>query len=224
VADLKQSHPQLVLRYRRLEELCRARGWRVGVTSSTRSRAVQEDLYRRWLAGTYKVPAVANPNGNGHLSPWGWRWRGSYHMPQGDGFSHALDLNRSGCTWAQLEELARSCGLRRTVSNEPWHYQWVNRATIFEAPALVTPGGGKRRHTMFIWTCDQNDGRQVAYLWTGRHVISLHSLDLIAWNATVGGHIPHLGHLPESSHNLLLSRLAGHPDPHTKAIGTWGHA
>lgn len=225
MADLAQSHPQLALRFEAVVEQCRQRGWSVGITSSTRSRAVQADLYDRWLRGRYNAPSVANPNSDGGVSPWGWRWRGSYHMPQQDGHSHALDLHWGGCTSDEFNAVAESCGLRRTVRNEPWHYQWVHRKAIFEAPALLSSVAARRKgRGMFIWTTDYPDGTSVHYMWTGRHVISLHALDVIAWNATVGGHVPHFGHVPPETHDVLLSRLAGAADPRTGAIGAWGHA
>lgn len=144
-APLAQSHPELVKRYTKLVELCWANGWEIWISSSTRSRQTQEDLYKRWRAGTYNVPAVANPNGDGGPCPpslGDWRWRGSYHMPQADGYSHALDLGIRGTSWVTFADLAASCGLRQTVVNsrgivtEPWHYQWCHRRVVFDAPAL----------------------------------------------------------------------------------------
>lgn len=137
MAELAQSHPEFARRYQILVRECWARGWLIGITSSTRSRATQEDLYARWLAGSYKAPSVANPNNPHGTSPWGWTIVGSYHMPQADGYSHALDLNWQGCTPDEFEQLANRCGMQQTVPNENWHYQWFNRKVIFPIdPAL----------------------------------------------------------------------------------------
>ncbi len=139
MVGLGSSHPELVRRYNALVAACWTHGYEVWISSSSRSRATQEDLYRRWLAGTYRVPSVANPNGDHGPSPWGWRWKGSYHMPQQDGFSHALDMGWRGCTPAEFEQLCNQVGLQRTVPKENWHYQWVNRQVIFPAPGLTAP-------------------------------------------------------------------------------------
>lgn len=139
MTGLGLSHPELVRRFNLLVAECWANGWECGITSSTRSKATQEDLYRRWLAGTYKVPSVANPNAPHGPSPWGWTIVGSYHMPQADGFSHALDLHWRGCTPSEFERLANKCGLQRTVPNENWHYQWFNRQVIFPGPPEPPP-------------------------------------------------------------------------------------
>lgn len=225
MTGLAQSHPELQRRHARLVELCWANGWETWIGSSTRSRATQEDLYRRWRAGLYKVPSVANPNADGGPSPWGWRWTGSYHMPQADGFSHALDLGWRGCDDAQFNVLAESCGLRRTVRDESWHYQWVQRRVIFDAPALVDVSlppvinsGGKTK--MHIWTCVQNDGQHVNYLWDGKAVRSMHGLEAQALSLAQTG-TPNAGHMNEAQHATWLARLLENPDPGTGAQGWW---
>lgn len=142
--NLGQSHPELARRYDHLVRLCWERGIEIGITSSTRSRAAQEAMYYRWRLpknhpNHYDVPSVANPNSDGGPSPWGWRWRGSKHMVQADGYSHALDLHWHGIHAAGFEQLAMLVGLRQTVPNENWHYQFANRRVIFAAPLLDLP-------------------------------------------------------------------------------------
>lgn len=211
----------MVRRYNALAAAAHERGWRVGVTSATRSREIQADLYRRWRAGTYNVPSVANPNGVNGVSPWGWTIYGSYHMPQHDGYSHALDLNWSGCTAAELERVAAGYGLVQTVPRENWHYQWFHRRTIFDAPNLVeaTAALAKGRK-MFLWTCAQSDGQHVNYLYHDRQVTSLHSLDSQAYNLAMSG-VPHAGLTNEADHNKLMKRLLDQPDPVSGADGSW---
>lgn len=130
------SHPELQLRYEVLVFHCWLSKWEVGITSSTRSRETQASLYKAWLDGEYLVPSVANPEADNGESPWGWRVKGSYHMPQADGYSHALDLWWRGPTQRDFEALAAKCGLIRTLSDEDWHYQWFLRTQIFEAPLV----------------------------------------------------------------------------------------
>lgn len=217
---MRQTHPEMVRRFEALQRDAARRNWRIGVTSSTRSRAQQEDLYRRWRAGTYDVPSVANPNGNNGTSPWGWTIRGSYHMPQADGYSHALDLWWDGCSAVELERLAATYGLVQTVPRENWHYQWFHRRVIFDAPALVAAAAALKGRKMFLWTCAQNDGQHVNYLYADRQVTSLHSLDTAAWGLATTG-VPHAGHLNEHDHTVLMKRLLDQPDPHTGADGSW---
>jgi hypothetical protein len=131
VTDL--SHPELVRRYELLVKEANRRDWRIGITSGTRPRAQQEAMYADWLDNGPPPPSVANPNNTHGTSPWGWVIVGSYHMPQADGYSHALDINwdRDDVASEDIEELANQCGLVQTVPNEDWHYQWFNRKTIF---------------------------------------------------------------------------------------------
>jgi hypothetical protein len=132
MADIAQSHPELAKRYNQLVELCWARGWYVGITSSTRSYQEQTILYANYRAGTGNK--AANPNAVIGKTPFGWNAYGSYHMIQQDGYSHALDLHWQQCTPGQFAEAARQCGLRLTVPGENWHFQWWNTAGIFDKP------------------------------------------------------------------------------------------
>jgi hypothetical protein len=146
MADLLlQSHPELRARYEHADELVSYSGGELWIVSSTRSRESQISLRTRWLAGTYKVPAVADPNADGGPSPWGWHWKGSKHMPQQDGHSHALDVKWSGIDDTKLVQIMRDCGLVQTVVRngkvlEDWHFQWANGTVIFDAPALTQTG------------------------------------------------------------------------------------
>jgi hypothetical protein len=142
MTGLARSHPELARRYDLLVEHAAVRGWRIGITSSTRQRAQQEAMYADWIANGPPPPSVANPNNSHGSSPWDWVITGSYHMPQADGFSHALDINwdRPKVDAEDIEALANRCGLVQTVPNEDWHYQWFNRKTIFPVdPTLDQP-------------------------------------------------------------------------------------
>lgn len=120
---LLQTEPELARRYTRLIEIQWEKSRQAGISAATRSRALQESLRTAFLAGTYKVPDVADPNALGSWSPWGWRTRGSKHMIQADGYSHALDLWRAGSTEQEFKDDANACGLSQTVKHEWWHLQ-----------------------------------------------------------------------------------------------------
>jgi len=136
MADIANSHPDLVKRYNKLVELCWARSWYVGITSSSRSYAEQKALYIAYKAG--RGNNAANPDAVLGKSPWGWTVRGSYHMEQDDGYTHALDLHWSQCSPEEFAELASQVGLLLTVPGENWHFQWWDASGIFP---VGTPGG-----------------------------------------------------------------------------------
>lgn len=131
-------HPELWRRY----ELLVGRTWMFGteiwVEASERSYATQADLFKRWNAGTYRVPSVANPDRILGPSPWGWDIKGSYHMVQGDGYAHALDIGWRGLSDTMMTEILASCGLRQTVLGEKWHVQWWQGRTIFDVQESPT--------------------------------------------------------------------------------------
>ena len=124
-----KSHPILRHRVTLLLRDPRLKG-QYGIVSATRSYAAQADLYRRYRAGTFNAK-VANPDrdlSTGAGFPYSWKPKGSWHMPQFDGYSHAVDLRRPP---HHPRSLARSLvhpilgryGLRATVSSEWWHVQ-----------------------------------------------------------------------------------------------------
>lgn len=222
MTGLASSHPELARRYERLVELVWSHGWEVWIGSSTRSRATQEDLYERWHAGTYRVPSVANPNADGGPSPWGWHWLGSYHMPQADGYSHALDLGWRGCSNAEFFDLAASCGLVRTVRSENWHYQWVHRNVVFHAPALaqddepVTETDDEGDIEMWLWT---HEG--VSYKAAPGFVQSLYNIPGLAILNMAKG-VPNYGEVDRATHDLLFFRALGMRDDGSLDVGTQG--
>lgn len=99
------------------------KGWDIWISSSSRSYETQSawwDLYQHGL-----WPArVAPPDQIWGPSPWGWEARGSLHMIQEDGYSHALDLGWRGPFDFQIFEVAKACGLRFPEQGEDWHAQW----------------------------------------------------------------------------------------------------
>lgn len=133
MADIANSHPELVKRYNKLVEESWKRSWFIGITSSSRSYDEQAALYRAYLNHTGNN--AANPDQVLGKSPWGWPVKGSYHMEQADGFTHALDLHWSQCSPEQFAELANYCGLHLTVPGENWHFQWWDTDGIFDNPS-----------------------------------------------------------------------------------------
>lgn len=121
--QLAFTHPEFVRRYELLVERCWARSWSIWISSSSRSYEQQTAWYRLFLAGQWPAP-VANPDQRWGPSPWGWDARGSLHMIQHDGWSHALDLSWQGPYAYQLHALARTCGIRFPEPGEDWHAQW----------------------------------------------------------------------------------------------------
>lgn len=116
---------------------------RCKIVSAERSRAAQVRLWLQSQA-TGNPPAAANPYRTIGVDDQGRKWTGSYHMLQPDGRVHAVDLRRYGTlTWGQLEPIANTFGLRRTVPSEDWHYQAARlvggRLVFFDAPALAAP-------------------------------------------------------------------------------------
>lgn len=116
---------------------------RCKIVSAERSRASQVRLWLQSQA-TGNPPSAANPYRTIGVDEQGRKWTGSYHMLQPDGRVHAVDLRRYGTlTWGQLEPVANTFGLRRTVPSEDWHYQAAvlrgGRLVFFDAPALVAP-------------------------------------------------------------------------------------
>lgn len=122
--DAAQSHPELLRRWNLLVSRSAERGWGVWIVSSTRSI----DTQRFWYALYKMVPSqwpniVADPDRDAGVTPWGWRGRGSFHMVQLDGYSHALDINWSGAYTHEMHALANTCGLRFPEPTENWHTQ-----------------------------------------------------------------------------------------------------
>lgn len=101
-------HPEFAAR---LRALIAASGGRVRPGSGYRSIQEQADLYRRFKAGTYKVPAVAPPGKSNH------------------NFGLAMDL-QGDLAWANAN--AHRFGLHFPVRGEPWHVEAIglNRHTV----------------------------------------------------------------------------------------------
>jgi hypothetical protein len=120
------THPELTRRYELLVERCWAKGWDIGVTSSTRTEETQRQWYALWLQGLWPN-LVADPDRYYCQAPdelGGWTAKGSMHMIQADGWSHALDLYWWGPSATQFRLEAFECGLRAVESTENWHYQF----------------------------------------------------------------------------------------------------
>lgn len=134
-ADLALTHPELVARFELWLRRVRMAGGDGGVTSATRSRETQTEWYRLWQAGQFPN-LVADPDRDAGPSPWGWHARGSLHMPQEDGHSHAIDIWWVGISTVQAHAFGRISGLRFPEPTEAWHAQWWDASG---GPYPVTP-------------------------------------------------------------------------------------
>jgi hypothetical protein len=127
MADLAFSHPELARRWDLLVKAAWSHSWDVRITSSSRSYQTQLAWYRLDQAGLWPTGPVANPDQIWGMTPWGWLAKGSLHMVQQDGYSHALDLSFVGATASQFRAIALPCGLRFPEAGEDWHCQfWGN--------------------------------------------------------------------------------------------------
>lgn len=81
---------------------------RVHIVSGYRTYAQQADLYARWKAGTYDVPAVAKPGTSRHES------------------GRAADLGIGWGTkfgWSHVHQVSGDYGLHYPVRGEAWHVE-----------------------------------------------------------------------------------------------------
>ena len=126
-ANLRGVHPILAHRIRLLLALPELSKY--GTYPAVRDRAKQERFFAAYKAG--KGPLAADPNRTlrtGSAFPYDWTPKGSWHMVQGDGYGHAVDLKRP---WNRSRAQARAevhphlarMGLRATVRSEWWHVQ-----------------------------------------------------------------------------------------------------
>lgn len=123
---LEFTHPELRRRYENLVERMWERGWQIYVIASTRSADYQRWLYAEFKAGRYPY-IVADPDRVYGVAPTeigGWVARGSMHMAQADGWSHALDIGWRGPRPDQVHQLAHTLGLRFPEPTENWHMEW----------------------------------------------------------------------------------------------------
>lgn len=143
-ANLRGVHPILAFRIRRL--LSEPSLSRYSIYPAVRDRAKQEALYAKYKAGRGNL--AANPNRTlrtGPAFPYDWTPKGSWHMVQGDGYGHAVDLKRP---WNRSRAQARAevhpylerHGLRATVRSEWWHVQALTSQGWIDGPM---PSGGE---------------------------------------------------------------------------------
>jgi len=137
-ANLKGVHPVLAFRIRRL--LAEPSLSKYGTYPAVRDRAKQQSFYAKYKAG--KGPLAANPARKlrtGSEFPYDWTPTGSWHMVQGDGYGHAVDLKRP---WNRTRAQARAevhpylerHGLRPTVRSEWWHVQSLTSQGWVDGP------------------------------------------------------------------------------------------
>jgi len=137
-ADLRGVHPILDFRIRGLLSEPSLR--RYGTYPAVRQRAKQEALYARYKAGRGNL--AANPNRvlrTGPSFPYDWTPKGSWHMVQGDGYGHAVDLRRPvGVTRAMADRAIKpflaKWGLKQTVRSEWWHLQALTSQGWVDGP------------------------------------------------------------------------------------------
>lgn len=136
-ANLRGVHPVLAFRVRRL--LSEPSLSRYSIYPAVRDRAKQEALYARYKKGG---TLAANPNRTlrtGPSFPYDWTPKGSWHMVQGDGYGHAVDLKRP---WNRTRAQARAethpflerHGLKATVASEFWHLQALTSQGWVDGP------------------------------------------------------------------------------------------
>lgn len=141
-SNLRGVHP--VLAYRVEQLLAEPSLSRYSIYPAVRTRAKQEALYAKWKAGRGNL--AANPNRTlrtGPEWPYDWTPKGSWHMVQGDGYGHAVDLKRP---WNRSRAQARAdvhpflarYGLKATVASEFWHVQALTSRGWVPGP---TPDG-----------------------------------------------------------------------------------
>ena len=148
-ANLRGVHPILAHRIRLL--LAEPKLSKYSIYPAVRDRAKQERFFAAYKAG--KGPLAANPDRKlrtGSGFPYDWVPTGSWHMIQGDGYGHAVDLKRP---WNRSRAQARAevpphlarMGLRATVRTEWWHVQaltsqgWVDGPMPDGSDPLPTP-------------------------------------------------------------------------------------
>lgn len=148
-SNLRGVHPVLAYRVKRL--LAEPSLSRYGTYPAVRDRAKQEALFAKWKAGRGNL--AADPNRTlrtGASFPYDWTPKGSWHMVQGDGYGHAVDLkrpwNRSRAqARAEVHPFLERHGLRATVRSEWWHVQaltsqgWVDGPMPDGSDDLPTP-------------------------------------------------------------------------------------
>lgn len=128
-------HPTFQARDKALRSYCGDLGIVVGNVGVCRSLEAQIRLYAE------KPHLAANPFAVGSVTPWGWRYRGSLHVEQIDGWCHAIDYTIRGCVWSQFHAIAATFGIGFPMKDrlkypEPWHGQWFRGSTIYPAPAM----------------------------------------------------------------------------------------
>lgn len=137
-SNLRGVHPVLAYRVKRL--LAEPSLSRYGTYPAVRDRAKQEALFAKWKAGRGNL--AADPNRTlrtGAAFPYDWTPKGSWHMVQGDGYGHAVDLkrpwNRSRAqARAEVHPFLERHGLRATVRSEWWHVQALTSQGWVDGP------------------------------------------------------------------------------------------
>lgn len=168
MADLALTHPKMAERCNQLVALCWSRSWYVGITSSTRSYDEQKSLYDAYKNAPSTHNTAANPDASLFTSPaevGGWPVKGSFHMVQQDGHSHALDLHWSQCSPEELAEAAQQCGLRLTVAGENWHFQWFDQNGVFDNPSAVPTVSEEDEMTPVIHNPSLREGSGIIPVW-----------------------------------------------------------
>ena len=135
---LDELHPRLKYRLGAFFEEGQIKG-RVAICSGVRTLAQQQALYDKYKAG--KGNLAANPS-----RIFGGGFQGSWHMvqPAKGNYGYAVDFRIMGgstiSTW-EVNNLAHTYGLHKTVPSEWWHHQPFGRTPVgawggFDAPAL----------------------------------------------------------------------------------------
>ena len=145
--DIDGLHPEIRRRTEAFLADPRMSGYRV--VSGVRSRELQQSLYSGWRKRLAGVPGyghynlAANPDRLLGTGFDGLVVTGSFHMPQSDGYGHAIDLRKPfghsvANAWSYAR-IGREYGLFQVVSSEWWHLQARNLSHWFPAPKLELP-------------------------------------------------------------------------------------
>jgi hypothetical protein len=140
--NVRDLHPTLKLRVEAMLADQRMKGYKV--VSGVRTYAQQKYLYQGWISGKKGFNLAANPDAYGAATFDGFRFRGSHHMQQDDGFGYAVDLrapfwHSTKKRWALVGAVGAEYGLRQVVRTEWWHLEHRDRTHIFDAPRIAKP-------------------------------------------------------------------------------------
>lgn len=132
---LDELHPRFISRLERFFNHPDIKG-RFTISSAVRTYASQKYLYDGWVSRKSGFNLAANPDAAHGTTDEGWMQRGSWHMPQADGYAYAVDFRkpwhmRRSTAQSIIDRVAPIFGIKRTVASEWWHVQPRSRSGWF---------------------------------------------------------------------------------------------